>query len=195
MRATQSEHNRALHALCVRAGAVIQAVAHWGQAMQRRSAVPPSTHQREKSTMIHTVSPVRSISISLASGLALLMVAPDISTAKPVESGAPAPGQVAQGTADGKAVRPRDQRRKSDHASAKDPQPNPTGRGAGPDHDIRAGSQLPSTHHNNRSYVVDDWRAHRLSAPPRGQHWVQIGSDYVLVNIVGGVVTKVLLID
>ena len=45
-------------------------------------------------------------------------------------------------------------------------------RGAGPRHDLYRGNRLPSNY-NHRQYVVDNWRAHRLSAPPRGHHWVQ----------------------
>ena len=43
------------------------------------------------------------------------------------------------------------------------------------------------------AYVVDDWRGHHLSAPPRGYHWVQTGSDYVLVAIATGVILQLLL--
>jgi Ni/Co efflux regulator RcnB len=41
--------------------------------------------------------------------------------------------------------------------------------------------------------VVDDWRGHHLSAPPRGYHWVQMGGDYVLVAIATGVILQPLL--
>jgi Ni/Co efflux regulator RcnB len=41
--------------------------------------------------------------------------------------------------------------------------------------------------------VVDDWRAHHLSAPPRGYHWVQTGADYVLVAIATGIILQLLL--
>jgi Ni/Co efflux regulator RcnB len=34
----------------------------------------------------------------------------------------------------------------------------------------------------SNQYVVEDWRAHGLSRPPRGQQWVQVGGDYVLVD-------------
>jgi Ni/Co efflux regulator RcnB len=65
-------------------------------------------------------------------------------------------------------------------------------RGAGPDHDFRRGDRLPPEY-RNRSYVVDDWRAHHLSAPPRGYHWVQTGADYVLVAIATGIILQLLL--
>ncbi|MRX09875.1 hypothetical protein GJ697_18715 [Pseudoduganella sp. FT25W] len=65
-------------------------------------------------------------------------------------------------------------------------------RGAGPRHDIRKGGRLPPEY-RNRQYVVDDWRGHHLSAPPRGYHWVQTGGDYVLVAITTGIIASLLL--
>ena len=76
----------------------------------------------------------------------------------------------------------RDDRR--DHRDAR--------RGAGPRHDLYRGNRLPSNY-NHRQYVVDNWRSHRLSAPPRGHHWVQVGNDYVLAAIATGVIASVLL--
>jgi Ni/Co efflux regulator RcnB len=65
-------------------------------------------------------------------------------------------------------------------------------RGAGPRHDMRRGQRL-SSEYRSRQYVVDDWRGHRLSAPPRGCHWVQTGGDYVLVAIATGLILQILL--
>ena len=65
-------------------------------------------------------------------------------------------------------------------------------RGAGPDHRFYPGDRLPPEY-RYRSYVVDDWRGHHLSAPPRGYHWVQTGSDYVLVAIATGIILELLL--
>ncbi len=65
-------------------------------------------------------------------------------------------------------------------------------RGAGPNHSYYRGGRLPSEY-RTRQYVVDDWRGHRLSAPPRGYHWVQTGGDYVLVAIATGVILQLLL--
>lgn len=65
-------------------------------------------------------------------------------------------------------------------------------RGAGPRHNLHKGGRLPPEY-RNRQYVVNDWRGHRLSAPPRGYHWVQTGSDYVLVAITTGVIAGLLL--
>lgn len=66
------------------------------------------------------------------------------------------------------------------------------GRGAGPDHAFRPGGRLPPAY-RSRHYVVDDWRAHRLTPPPRGYHWVQVGADYVLVAIATGIILQMIL--
>ncbi|WP_371816941.1 RcnB family protein [Rhodoferax sp. AJA081-3] len=65
-------------------------------------------------------------------------------------------------------------------------------RGAGPNHSYYRGGHLPYQY-RTRQYVVEDWRGHRLSAPPRGYHWVQSGSDYILVAIATGVILQLLL--
>ena len=65
-------------------------------------------------------------------------------------------------------------------------------RGAGPNHGFHRGDRLPAEY-RHRHYVVDDWRGHHLNAPPRGYHWVQVGSDYVLVAIATGVILQLLL--
>ncbi|MEO8984272.1 MAG: RcnB family protein [Rhodanobacter sp.] len=65
-------------------------------------------------------------------------------------------------------------------------------RGAGPDHNFyRGGRLLPE--YRNHQYVVNDWRDHHLSAPPRGYQWVQTGGDYVLVAIATGIIAQILL--
>jgi len=69
---------------------------------------------------------------------------------------------------------------------------HPDERGAGPDHEFRRGQRLPAEY-RHRQYVVDDWRGHHLSAPPRGYHWVQTGGDYVLVAISTGIILQLLL--
>ena len=43
-----------------------------------------------------------------------------------------------------------------------------------------------------RYYVVSNWHAHRLSAPPRGYHWVQVGSDYVLAAVATGIIAHLI---
>ncbi len=65
-------------------------------------------------------------------------------------------------------------------------------RGAGPNHSFYRGQRLP-TPYRSYQYVVDDWRGHHLSAPPRGYHWVQNGSDYLLVAITTGLILELLL--
>ena len=56
--------------------------------------------------------------------------------------------------------------------------------------DFRRGERLPSGYRSNH-YVVDNWRTHGLRAPQRGQHWVQVGNDYLLVSIATGVIASV----
>jgi Ni/Co efflux regulator RcnB len=56
----------------------------------------------------------------------------------------------------------------------------------------RRGGRVPSQYHYQQ-YVVSDWRGHHLSAPPRGQQWVQVGGDYVLMAIATGVIVQLLL--
>lgn len=65
-------------------------------------------------------------------------------------------------------------------------------RGAGPEHQFHRGERLP-VEYRHRNYVVDDWRNHQLSAPPRGYHWVQVGGDYVLVAITTGIILQLML--
>jgi len=79
--------------------------------------------------------------------------------------------------------------RRMDHRG---PDRRADGRGAGPDHNWHRGDRLP-VQYRSRQYVVDDWRGHRLSAPPRGYHWVQTGGDYVLVAIATGVIASLIL--
>jgi len=67
-------------------------------------------------------------------------------------------------------------------------------RGAGPNHQFHQGQRLP-VQYRHRHYVVNDWRGHRLSAPPRGHHWVQTGSDYVLVAIATGIILQLSLVN
>ena len=57
-------------------------------------------------------------------------------------------------------------------------------------HGIFRGERLP-VEYRHRNYVVDDWRAHRLHAPPRGYHWVQIGADFALAAIATGLIIEV----
>jgi Ni/Co efflux regulator RcnB len=83
-----------------------------------------------------------------------------------------------------------DERRRDDHANGQ--RRHDGEMGAGPRHDMRRGEHL-SDEYRSRQYVVDDWRGHRLRQPPRGYHWVQAGSDYVLVAIGTGIIADILL--
>ena len=82
--------------------------------------------------------------------------------------------------------------RRADHRDQRRDFGRHESRGAGPDHRFYRGQRLPAPY-RSRQYVVDDWRGHRLSAPPRGYHWVQTGSDYVLAAIATGVILQVIL--
>jgi Ni/Co efflux regulator RcnB len=96
--------------------------------------------------------------------------------------------QQHQGRDDGPRGNNRDNRRMYDAKNFR----RDDHRGGGPRHDLRRGQRLNQEYRNNR-YVVNDWRARRLSAPPRGQHWVQAGDDYVLAAIATGIITQILL--
>jgi len=65
-------------------------------------------------------------------------------------------------------------------------------RGVGPEHRWQRGDRIPRQYWGRR-YVVTDWRAHHLSAPPRGYHWVQVDGDYVLAGIATGIILDTLL--
>ena len=58
--------------------------------------------------------------------------------------------------------------------------------------EFRRGHRLPPEL-RQRYYVVNDWRSHRLQAPPRGYQWVQVGPDYVLAAIATGVILNMIL--
>ncbi|WP_309679385.1 RcnB family protein [Polaromonas sp.] len=80
--------------------------------------------------------------------------------------------------------------RRGERDDRRDEDRGPQSRGAGPNHSFRRGSRLPPEY-RDRYYVVEDWRGHRLSAPPRGYHWVQTGGDYVLVSIPTGLIIQI----
>jgi Ni/Co efflux regulator RcnB len=58
--------------------------------------------------------------------------------------------------------------------------------------EFRRGYHIPREYRGHQ-YVVTDYRAHRLYAPPRGQQWVQVGGDYVLVAIATGLIAHLIL--
>jgi Ni/Co efflux regulator RcnB len=93
--------------------------------------------------------------------------------------------------------RPDDRRGPAPAHDARRPMPPreaASGRNGGPipHSDWHRGERLPAEY-RNRNYVVDDWRAHRLSAPPRGYQWVGVNGDYVLAAIATGVIASILI--
>jgi Ni/Co efflux regulator RcnB len=58
--------------------------------------------------------------------------------------------------------------------------------------EFHRGGRLPNEY-RNRQYVVNDWRGHHLSAPPRGYQWVQVGPDYVLAAVATGLIANLIL--
>ena len=58
--------------------------------------------------------------------------------------------------------------------------------------EFRRGGYIPREF-RNRQYYVTDYRAYHLSPPPRGQQWVQVGSDYVLMAIATGLIVHMVL--
>ncbi|WP_395026623.1 RcnB family protein [Comamonas odontotermitis] len=84
-------------------------------------------------------------------------------------------------------AQPRGPERHDDRGSQRDRSDH---RGAGPDHRWVRGSRVPPEYREH-IYVVNDWRGHRLSSPPRGYHWIQSGGDYLLVAIASGVIAQI----
>jgi Ni/Co efflux regulator RcnB len=112
-----------------------------------------------------------------------------------------ASGGVAFGQGNGRHGRDDDRgRQEQDHRDNRrqpDRRPDPDRghrdeRGGGPHNAWHRGDRIP-VEYRSRQYVVDDWRGHRLSAPPRGYHWVQSGGDYILVAVATGVILQMLL--
>lgn len=57
-------------------------------------------------------------------------------------------------------------------------------------HAWRYGERLPVAYYAPR-YVVRDYRAYGLYAPPRGHHWVRVDHDVILAAVASGIVTSV----
>lgn len=81
---------------------------------------------------------------------------------------------------------------RNDHRYDRRDDHRPHARGAGPDHNWQKGYRVPPQYRSSH-YVVNDWRGHRLSAPPRGYQWIQNGSDYLLIGIATGVIASMVL--
>ena len=56
----------------------------------------------------------------------------------------------------------------------------------------RRGGRVPHEY-RGRNYVVNDYRAYQLQAPPRGYQWVGVGGDYVLAAIATGVIAQIIV--
>lgn len=54
------------------------------------------------------------------------------------------------------------------------------------------GGHIPNEY-RGRQYVVNDWRGHHLQAPPRGQQWVQVGTDFALIAVATGLIAQLVL--
>lgn len=101
------------------------------------------------------------------------------------------PRHLIDNTRDGQANRPYHQGR-GPYEAQRGERGERGERGAGPDHRFQRGDRLPPEY-RHRNYVVNDWRSHNLSAPPRGYQWVQTGTDYVLVAIATGIILQLIL--
>jgi len=58
--------------------------------------------------------------------------------------------------------------------------------------EFRRGGYIPREY-RNRQYVVVNHHHHRLTAPPRGHHWVQVGGDFVLIAVATGLIAHIIL--
>ncbi|CAB3767199.1 hypothetical protein LMG29542_05547 [Paraburkholderia humisilvae] len=50
-----------------------------------------------------------------------------------------------------------------------------------PHRDWHKGQQVPREYRDH-NFMLDNWKDHKLTAPPRGQQWLGVNGDYVLVN-------------
>lgn len=58
--------------------------------------------------------------------------------------------------------------------------------------DFRRGGYI-APQYRSRQYVINNYRAYHLSAPPRGHQWVQVGADYALIAIATGLIASIVL--
>jgi len=54
------------------------------------------------------------------------------------------------------------------------------------------GDRVPGEY-RGRNYVVNDYRAYHLNAPPRGYQWMGVGGDYVLAAIATGIIAQIIV--
>lgn len=52
------------------------------------------------------------------------------------------------------------------------------------------GGYVPASYRTPQ-YVVTDWRARQLQAPPSGYQWMQVNGDFVLGAIAGGLIAAI----
>jgi len=58
---------------------------------------------------------------------------------------------------------------------------------------LQRGGYVPQ-HYRAQRYVVNDWRAHHLYAPPAGQQWVRADNgDYALMAIATGLIAALVV--
>jgi Ni/Co efflux regulator RcnB len=57
-------------------------------------------------------------------------------------------------------------------------------------HSWRRGERLPAAYYANR-YVVRNYNAYRLHAPPRGYHWIRVERDVVLAAVATGAIVTI----
>ncbi|MFT4066080.1 RcnB family protein [Paraburkholderia sp.] len=50
-----------------------------------------------------------------------------------------------------------------------------------PHRDWHKGQRVPAEY-RHYNFMMDDWRGHGLNAPPRGDKWLGVNGDYVLVS-------------
>ncbi|MEJ8858236.1 RcnB family protein [Variovorax robiniae] len=56
----------------------------------------------------------------------------------------------------------------------------------------KRGGRVPNEY-RGRNYVVNDYRAYHLNAPPRGYQWMGVGGDYVLAAIATGLIAQIIV--
>lgn len=52
------------------------------------------------------------------------------------------------------------------------------------------GDRVPNWQRGN---VVREWQRHGLRKPPRGQQWVRVNNDYLLIGITSGLIAGLML--
>ncbi|HEY4200720.1 MAG TPA: RcnB family protein [Devosiaceae bacterium] len=53
----------------------------------------------------------------------------------------------------------------------------------------QTGHRMPNGTHYT---AVSDWKRYHLRQPPKGQHWVKVGNDYLLIGITTGLIATFL---